>query len=194
MFLRLFLPKNSNMKVSYLILLITVLWSCGGENNSSNPQTSQASTTQKTYKPTVKTSLSMVFPEMTVKKGEQACMTVTVKDFDKIVSLQHSVSWDTKVLKLEGVSNFKLKSMSKGSFGLTYSDSGSYGVSWYDPNIKGISVADGSPIYDVCFTTIGESGSYSDVRVTSDPVKVEVSNAEERILGIPTGKGRVTIE
>lgn len=182
------------MKVSQLILLIALLWSCGREKSSTSPQATQAGTTQKTYKPTVKTSLSMVFPEIKVKKGEQACMTVTVKDFEKIVSLQHSVNWDPKVLKLDDVSNFKLKSMSKGSFGLTYADKGSYGVSWYDPNIKGISVADGSPAYDVCFTTIGESGTYSDIRISNDPVKIEVSNAAEKILGMPTGKGRITIQ
>lgn len=185
------------MKVSHLIfsiLVLGILSSCGVDNASNNSSSTQASASPKVYTPTIKTSLSMIFPEVKVKKGEQACMTVTVKDFDKIVSLQHSVSWDTKVLKLDDVSNFKLKSMSKGSFGLTYSDKGSYGVSWYDPNIKGISVPDGSPVYDVCFTAIGEAGTYSDIRVTSDPVKIEVSNAAERILGMPTGKGRVTIE
>ena len=185
------------MKVSQLIFAILgsiLLIACGGEKTPASQPANSASSTTKTYKPTIKTSLSMVFPEVKVKKGEKACMTVKVKDFEKIVSLQHSVNWDTKVLKLDDVSNFKLKGMSKGSFGLSYLEKGAYGVSWYDPNVKGISVADDAPIYDVCFTAIGEAGTFSDIRVTSDPVKIEVSNAAEKILGMPTDKGRVIIE
>lgn len=178
----------------FAILSILLFVSCGGETTPASHSTNKSSTAPKTYKPSVKTSLSMVFPEVKAKKGEKVCMNVTVKDFDKIVSLQHSVNWDTKVLKFESVSNFKLKGMSKGSFGLSYLEKGAYGVSWYDPNVKGISVTDNSQIYDVCFTAIGESGSFSDIRITSDPVKIEVSNAAEKILGMPTGKGRITIE
>ncbi len=186
------------MKVSYFInslLLILFLCACGGERaTKTSTPTSEGNAAPKTYAPSIKTTMSMIIPEMTAKSGEQVCTTVKVKDFEKIVSLQHSVSWDPKVLKLEGVSDFKLKSMSKGSFGLTYADKGSYGVSWYDPAIKGISMPDNAPIYKVCFTAIGAAGTSSPVRISSDPVKIEVSNAAERLLGMPTGNGKVTIE
>ena len=186
------------MKVSnYLNLLVLIIFlaACGGENKpKSTPSTTEGNAAPKTYAPTIKTSVSMIIPEMTAKSGEQVCATVKVKDFDKIVSLQHSVNWDPKVLKLESVSDFKLKSMTKGSFGLTYADRGSYGVSWYDPAIKGISMIENSPIYTVCFTAIGAAGTSSPIRISSDPVKIEVSNAAERLLGMPTGNGKVTIE
>ena len=186
------------MKVfTYLNLLglLIFLSACGGKNSTKTaPSTSEGSAAPKTYAPTIKTSISMIIPEMTAKSGEQVCTTVKVKDFEKIVSLQHSVNWDPKVLKLEGVSDFKLKSMTKGSFGLTYSDKGSYGVSWYDPAIKGISMPDNAPIYNLCFTAIGAAGTSSPVRISSDPVKIEVSNSAERLLGMPTGNGKVTIE
>lgn len=186
------------MKVSSilnLLGLIIFLSACGGENATKTiPATSEGNAAPKTYAPTIKTTMSMLIPELTAKSGEQVCATVKVRDFEKIVSLQHSVNWDPKVLKLDGVSDFKLKSMSKGSFGLTYADKGSYGVSWYDPAIKGISMPDNAPIYNVCFTAIGAAGTSSPVRISSDPVKIEVSNAAEKLLGMPTGNGKVTIK
>jgi len=186
------------MKVSSifnLLVFLMILSSCDEDPTSKgSTKTNTGTAAPKTYAPTIKTTMSMIIPEMTAKSGEQVCTTVKVKDFEKIVSLQHSVNWDPKVLKLEGVSDFKLKSMSKGSFGLTYADNGSYGVSWYDPAIKGISMPDNAPIYKLCFTAIGAAGTSSAVRITSDPVKIEVSNSAERLLGMPTGTGKVIIE
>jgi len=186
------------MKVSTILNLLVLIFlfsSCGGNTTTAgSTKTTTGNAAPKTYAPTIKTTISMIIPEMTAKSGEQVCSMVKVKDFEKIVSLQHSVTWDPKVLKLEGVSDFKLKSMSKGSFGLTYADKGNYGVSWYDPAIKGISMPDNAPIYKLCFTAIGAAGTSSAVRITSDPVKIEVSNSAERLLGMPSGSGKVTIQ
>jgi hypothetical protein len=87
-----------------------------------------------------------------------------------------------------------LPNLGEANFGLTNSERGMLGISWYDASLKGISLEDGTKIYEMCFQVSGDSGSSSKIRVTNDPVIIEVSNSAERILGIPTGDGEVVVE
>ena len=183
------------MKPIQLITLFSILisvMSCGADGSSKAAKVDNSH--QKTYKPSVKTSLGLILPDLTVKSGDEVCMDVKVKDFEKIVSIQHSVNWDPKVVTLTKVLNFKLKGLAESNFGLNYIDKGAYGFSWYDPSVKGITLPDQSPIYTICFKAIGSSGSSTPIRFSGDPVTIEVSNSQERVLGIPTGNGKITIQ
>lgn len=172
--------------------LLLVLASCTNEPKQSTAAIS--SPDAATYKPTVKTSLGIMIGQSSINQGAETCLDVKVKDFEKIVSIQHSINWDTKVLKFNRVQNINLEGASEASFGLTYTETGAVGFSWYDPKVQGISLAENTVIYQICFDAIGESGSSSTIRISSDPVQVEVSNSAERMLGIPTGKGKITIQ
>lgn len=181
---------------SKLLLLICCIFaaSCEDTSTSGTVKNPDAKKTSETYKPSLQTSLGIVLPEISAGTGDEICLDVTVKDFNSIVSIQHSVNWDTKVLKFSKVQNFNLKGMSEASFGATNTDEGYFAVSWYDPSITGFDLADGTKIYEACFQVIGETGTSSPIRVTGKPVPVEVSTKNERILGIPTGKGKVVVK
>ena len=182
----------------FILLWIAFLGVQCIQNNSNAPAAAEATaakeTSGETYKPTVLTSLKIEVPDTSLAKGASACLDVKVRDFVKIVSVQHSINWDAKVLKFKSVQNFQLSNVSESNFGLTQAGEGKMGFSWYDPSIKGLDLPDGKTAYQICFDVIGNSGAESRVLVSSDPVVIEVTNNEERVLGIPTGKGRVKVQ
>ncbi len=169
-----------------------ILASCANEPKQT--ATSASSSDAATYKPTVKTSLGIMIGQASAAQGTETCLDVKVRDFEEIVSIQHSINWDTEVLKFNRVQSINLEGASEASFGLTYTEKGAIGFSWYDPKVQGISLAENTVIYQVCFDAIGAAGSSSLIRISGDPVEVEVSNSAERMLGIPTGKGKITIQ
>ena len=184
-----------NFTANLMCLFIALFFiSCGNEPASTTTQKPTAQNTSGTYKPTIQTDLNIVLAPTSGTTGETVCMDVSIKDFNKIVSIQHSVNWDAKVLKFNKVGGFNLKGMTVGSFGLTKVEEGNFAVSWYDPAVKGFSLADNTKIYEICFDIIGVSGTSSPVRISGVPVSVEVSTVDERILGIPTGKGKITVK
>jgi hypothetical protein len=170
--------------------------STSNETNSQPSPTSQTSSpTQSpgTYAPSIVTSIRMQIPDTVGAKGQTLCLDVRVGDFQKILSMQYSLNWQPKVLKFINLQNFSLENLSESNFGLKQVSEGKIGLSWYDPAVKGLTLPNGQSIYQICFDLVGAAGSESRIQITSDPVLVEVSNSQERILGIPTGKGRVVI-
>lgn len=179
-----------------LLLLISCIFIASCEDTATNRtvKNPDAKKTSETYKPSLQTSLGILLPTTTANTGDEICLDVTVKDFNTIVSIQHSVNWNVEVLKFKKVQNFNLSGMSAASFGATRTEEGYFAVSWYDPAVQGFTLVDGTKIYEACFEVIGASGASSPIRVTGTPVPVEVSTKNQRLLGIPTGKGKVVVK
>ncbi len=175
-----------------LILVIIVFgMACG---NSGGPNKSANDENQKTYKPSIQTSIQVLFDIADVENGSTYCMNVKVADFKNILSLQYSINWDPAVLKYIKVDNMGLPGLAESNFGATQADQGKLGISWYDASLKGVSHMDGTAIYQVCYEVIGESGSQTKMLVSEDPVSIEVSNVAERILGIPFGNTVIKVK
>jgi hypothetical protein len=102
------------MKRYLIYLTVFSLFSlvqCASESANDNEGSKSAGTTQKTgstYTPTTQTSLKIVIPATKAKAGQSICVPVTVKDFDNIVSMQHSINWDPKVLSFEKLLGYNL--------------------------------------------------------------------------------------
>lgn len=180
-------------------LVALFVFSCKSDVASNqNATTATSSSTpagqETTYQPSAQTSLKILLPDTVAAKGETICLDVKAAEFTNIVSIQHSINWDAKVLKFSKLQNFKLVQLNQANFGLTQVKEGKLGISWYDAGVKGISQPDGQVLYQICFEVIGAAGASSPIRISSDPVTIEVSNSESRILGIPTGKGKITVK
>ena len=177
-----------------LIALFTVQCSQNGSSSANTDAASADQTAGDTYKPSVLTSLKIQLPDTTLAKSSSACLDVKVKDFVKIVSVQHSINWNPKILKFKSVQNFQISNLSESNFGLTQTDQGKMGFSWYDPAVKGLDLPDDKVLYQICFDVVGNTGAESQLLISGDPVTIEVTNNEQRVLGIPTGKGRVKVQ
>ncbi|MEO1260854.1 MAG: cohesin domain-containing protein [Bacteroidota bacterium] len=126
--------------------------------------------------------------------GEEVCVPVTVAQFIGIVSMQYTMTFDPTVLKFKTIRNFGLPGMTIDNFGARAADKGILAYSWFDADVQGISMPDGTKLYDVCFETIGESGTSSTVEFADAPVVIEISNSASQFLGIDGTNGRVSIE
>ncbi|MEO5581487.1 MAG: gliding motility-associated C-terminal domain-containing protein [Saprospiraceae bacterium] len=108
-----------------------------------------------------------------VVKDQEICVPVTVTGFKSVTAMQFSFGWDptkltfTKVQKFNGLTAFDL-----GNFGLTSAASGKLSSVWIDQNTTGQTVADGTAIFEVCYTYKGVCPGSTTINITDDPTKV----------------------
>jgi gliding motility-associated-like protein len=103
------------------------------------------------------------------------CVDVEVADFTDILSTEYYIEWDSSVLQLTGTGAYNLPGLTGANF--TQINAGRILLTWdfddcNDPNSMGHTIlADGTKIYEICFTAIGEFGDASQVYIptTGDP-------------------------
>ncbi len=139
-------------------------------------------------------SLPMSISNAAASKGSEACLSVTASQFNQIVSMQYTMTWDPKVLKFKEVKGFGLPGLNAQNFGARAADKGILAYSWFDANVQGITKPDGTKLYEVCFETIGKKGSSTAVEFADAPVVIEISNADSQFLDIAPSNGKVEVE
>lgn len=139
------------------------------------------------------TVLTLAASNKTAQSGKQVCIDVTVKDFQKILSMQYSMKWSPKQLKFKEVRGINLAGLSESNFGNHITDKGLLTFAWYDPNIRGISIPDGTTIYQVCFDVVGAAGAKAYFQFTNHPTIIEISNAQGNFLDLNGSTGLIKI-
>jgi len=82
------------------------------------------------------------------RKGDLIFVDVNVTDFEKIVSMQYSMNWDSKVLQFEKVQNFKMSGLSGENFGLKEARNEKSKIRFSSkPIVIEVMKADGTPVY-----------------------------------------------
>ena len=145
-------------------------------------------------RPPVVGSLPLTISNTKAAKGAEACVSVTARQFNEIVSMQYTMTWDPAVLKFKEVKGFGLPNMSAQNFGARAADKGILAYSWFDANVQGITQPDGKQLYEVCFEAVGSAGSSSAIQFADAPVVIEISNSASQFLDIEAKDGSVTVE
>lgn len=101
--------------------------------------------------------------DLEIKQGATACMPVTVNDFDGIVALSYSMSFNPALLDYETTQAHNLPTLSATSFLESVIAPGNIVMTWDDPTAAGVTRADGAKIYEVCFKAIGAVGSCAEI-------------------------------
>jgi len=122
------------------------------------------------------TDLTFIASNETVASGASVCVDISVLNFTDIVSMQYSINYNSSVLQFTGAQGFNLPGMTAANLGNP--TAGNITLSWQanDP-VAGESVADGTVIFQLCFTAIGASGTSSNITFSGSPVPVEVISA-----------------
>ncbi len=117
-------------------------------------------------------------------KGREVCLGVSVLDFRAIpiLSMQYSILWDPKILRLEKVESLNFPGLSPENFGMSVIDRGHLTFVWIDSNLNGIQLRNGDELYRLCFEAIG------------DPTPMEVVTVYEKIIPLNVIAGSVTVE
>ncbi len=119
--------------------------------------------------------LQIALPQLTGSIGSTVCAPVTVADFNNILSMQFSLTWDPTILQFDNVSTLTLPNFDVAdNIGQTSTDEGILTVSWFDTNFTGLDIPDDSQILDVCFVVLGPGGAVGNIDFTSDPTPIEV--------------------
>ena len=104
------------------------------------------------------------------------CQNVRVADFEDIVNMQFSMSWDVNVLQLDSVININLPFPANFFTNLSLAPTGAVPIIWFDPWGGGATVPDGTVIFQMCFTIVGDIGDCSAVSFVDLPLNMEVSD------------------
>ena len=128
-----------------------------------------------------------------VKNGAEVCLKVQVVDFDQLLSMQYSVRWDPKMLQFKRTDGYQLAGMSAANFGAHRAAEGILTSVWIDNSLQGVSLANASPIYQICFEAIGATGQSTEVNLSDGPTPFEVVNLKQEVLDLKGVAGRVTI-
>lgn len=126
--------------------------------------------------------------------GSTVCVNVSASAFRKIISMQYSMKWDSQVLELTSVKDFRLPFLSQDNFGLTKAKSGILSFAWIDNNLKGVSLPDGSPIFQLCFKIKGKPGTSSAIAFTPQPTPYEIANVYEQLLQLVGNRGEIKVK
>ncbi len=123
------------------------------------------------------TSLTISPTTITGNTGETVTASLIVNDFTDIVSMQYGIKWDPAVIQYNSVGDFDLKDLSEGNFNTNVTD-GFLSFSWFDNSTQGVSAPDGTTIFTMNFTVLGDASSGSTITFASrQGLAIEVASS-----------------
>ncbi|MEY4105722.1 MAG: hypothetical protein RL181_64 [Bacteroidota bacterium] len=137
--------------------------------------------------------LTLSAGQLSGKTGATVCVNVSASGMRKVISMQYSVKWDSKVLELVEVKNYRLPGLAKDNFGTHQKALGLLTCLWIDDTLKGIDLPNGSPLYQLCFRIKGKTGASSTISFVQKPTPFESVNAYEQMMQIVGVSGKVTV-
>lgn len=138
---------------------------------------------------------AIIASDETVLPGTSFCVDITVNDFDNIVSMGYTMTFDNNLFHFTGVQGFGLPGLTGGNFGTTMANNGILIFSWDDPGASGVTIPDGQVIYQVCFDVTGplNCNSSSSFQFTNSPSMIEVYNGNSQLVPWQGINGNLTI-
>lgn len=147
---------------------------------------------------TIPTPLIFTIPDEIYAPGVNFCLPVSVANFTNLESIQSSINWDASVLQYDSVTAFNLSDLDINSFGVNNASSGLIGFSWNDDDndpFNGVTVADGTTIFEMCFTVIGSVNDMTTVVFDNNPIPVEVVEfGNSNNLGLVSEGGKINVQ
>ncbi len=122
--------------------------------------------------------------------GDIACVSFKVKDFDDIVSFQYPIRWDSTILTFVSVATSNLPGFTSGPQNFNLVTSGTAIASWYTNDSEGITLANGTPIMEICFEINGVCGQSAPVYIgdyPSSPIEVINQITSDTTSGVNIG-------
>ncbi|HRI59028.1 MAG TPA: cohesin domain-containing protein, partial [Saprospiraceae bacterium] len=110
----------------------------------------------------------------TAGTGGTACIKVTLKNFNSIISMQYGLTYDaTKLTNPVVTPNPAVPGLTAASFNT--SPAGQVKLSWSDPLVAGVTLPDNTLLFTICFTVAAPAGTKIPVNFGSLPgLPVEV--------------------
>jgi gliding motility-associated-like protein len=111
--------------------------------------------------------------------NETFCVDVEVVDFTDILSMTYVIQWDPAVLQYNNTGAYNLSGLSGANF--TQTSDSTLLLEWLfgdcaNPAALGNTIADGTVIYEICFTAIGQYGDATQITIpaTANPPSPDI--------------------
>jgi hypothetical protein len=131
---------------------------------------------------------------LTVLPGSNIQIPVRAVNFNNIVSMQGTISFDPAVADFVSVSGFGLPGMNTSDFGYSQTGNGLLTYSWNDPLINGVSLNDSSVLFLMNFYVTGSNGQSSQISFTGLPVPLEIADTSLQPLSVLYNNGLLQIQ
>ncbi len=144
--------------------------------------------------------VTFAIPSLNIQPGvTNACVDISVADFNQVVGFQFPLQWDPNILEYAGIMNLNSNlpgfTDSEANFGSTRVANGELSVIWADlVNFQPVTLADDEVIFSICFNAIGQEGECSPLIFQPDgtpPLGAEDENGTQ--LGFNPINGQVCL-
>jgi len=135
--------------------------------------------------------VSIIIPDVNIDPGTSACIPVTVRNFTNIAGMQFVIDWDPGVLTLD-----ELREDAIDGFSTVVDDAtGQIRLVWLiGLNDEPITLADGTKIFDLCYTATGQQGDCTNVSIIDgNGLNIEILDSEASNLPRCIDNGNVTL-
>jgi Cohesin domain len=137
--------------------------------------------------------VTFIAPKKSVSKEDIFGAEIRIKTRDTISALQFTLEWNPSVLTFRSIDSVTLPTGGDDLFGLTSTAQGNLKFLWISNATDGVKIADSSMIFKVIFKAIGESGTTSNVKFTSNLIKVKALNPRIENIPVSVQDGLITI-
>ncbi|MCB0584324.1 MAG: hypothetical protein KDD06_03210, partial [Phaeodactylibacter sp.] len=114
--------------------------------------------------------------------GEEVCVDIMVANFTDILSTRFFIQWDSSVLQFNNTQAYNLPNLGPGNF--IQVNNSRLLVNWEamdnidcaNPAASGVTIDDGTVIFQVCFTALGNYGAASNIIIpaTANPLTPDI--------------------
>lgn len=111
-----------------------------------------------------------------------------------MLGFQYTIRFDSTKFQYKEVKNFGLPGYGPPDFGTRFESRGVLSSLWSDPSLEPRTLADGSKLFDLCLTAIGNSGEESVVRLSNGPTPFEFIDQGMTRYRLRYANGKVTIK
>lgn len=137
-------------------------------------------------------TLIMRMGEATAATGDKVCLPVETSGFKSLIGFQFTMRFDSAALKFQSLRQMGLPGYTVGNFGLRFADRGYVSSLWSDGQLKGKTLADGTKLFEICFTNLMEKGQSTEVKFQDGPTAFEVIREDMAGLRFVYANGKVS--
>lgn len=125
--------------------------------------------------------------------ASQVIVPVRAWQFNKVMSMQGTISFNTSVATFASVEQFGLPSMDAGSFGTSQVNSGKLMFSWLDPTLSGVNLTDSSVLFAIRYNVVGLPGDTTSLDFINAPTPLEFIDTSNNPISATLESGKIRV-
>jgi gliding motility-associated-like protein len=137
----------------------------------------------------------LLVSDQSVACNQTVEVPVRVSRFRKMLSMQGTVAWDSKVLRFDSISNYgsSAMQMNASNFGLTQTANGNLFYSWNDASLGGVTLADSTVLFTMRFTQLSKDPAIATISFPDGPVATEFLDTTYQPVAVDRRSGNIAL-